>query len=401
MLDTIHKTHMEEDCLMNPGQLTWRERGWLWFRLGIRLVLTVVTVVLLALFGPTLLSLFAPFLAALVTAALLNPLVKWFQRRLGLSRPVLTGLLLVLVFGALGAAIGFLGYAAANELVSLTQNWRGLLDSLQGALDQTEELFARLWTLVPPQLNETVQSVTDGLLDWLSVATPSLLNILVDYTTNKAMGVPSFVIALVIFLMATYFLTADYPYLRSRAAQSMGDNLLHFCRQVRSTALGAFGGYLKAELLLSVGVFFILLGGFLLIRQPYGLLLALGLAILDFIPIVGAGTVMVPWAVIALLTRDYKTAIELMAIWGVIALFRRVMEPKFVGDQTGLSPILSLVSIYVGMKVAGVLGMILGPICLLVLLNLAGMGMFHGLRLDLAAAARDTAAILSHHPPKD
>lgn len=63
---------------------------------------------------------------------------------------VLTGLLLVLVFGALGAAIGFLGYAAANELVSLTQNWRGLLDSLQGALDQTEELFARLWTLCRP-----------------------------------------------------------------------------------------------------------------------------------------------------------------------------------------------------------------------------------------------------------
>lgn len=385
---------------MNPGQLTWRERGWLWFRLGIRLVLTIAVVVLLAVFGRRLLSLFAPFLAAFLTAAMLNPLVKWFQRRLGLSRPLLTGVLMILLFGALGAAIAFLGYAAASELVSLAQNWQGLLDGMQGALEQTEELFARLWTLVPPQLNETVESVTDGLLQWLSTATPNLLNTLVDYTTNKAMGVPSFVVALVIFLMATFFLTADYPYLRSRAAQGMGDGLLHFCRQVRSTALGAFGGYLKAELLLSVGVFFILLGGFLLIRQPYGLLLALGLAVLDFIPIIGAGTVMVPWAFIALFARDYSTAIELMAIWGVIALFRRVMEPKFVGDQTGLSPILSLVSIYVGMKVAGVLGMILGPICLLVLLNLAGMGMFRGLRLDLAAAARDTAAILSHRPPQ-
>lgn len=385
---------------MKPGQLSWRERGWLWFRLGIRLVIAIVVVVLLAVFGRSLLSLFAPFLAALITAALLNPLVKWFQRRLGLSRPILTGFLMILVFGALGAAIGFLGYAIVNELVSLAQNWQGLLEGLQGALQQTEELFARLLTLVPPQFNETVESVTDGLLQWLSTATPNLLNTLVGYTTDKAMGVPSFVVALVIFLMATFFLTADYPYLRSRAAQGMGDGLLHFCRQVRSTALGAFGGYLKAEFLLSVGVFFILLGGFLIIRQPYGLLLALGLAVLDFIPIIGAGTVMVPWAFIALFTRDYRTAIELMAIWGVIALFRRVMEPKFVGDQTGLSPILSLVSIYVGMKIAGVLGMILGPICLLVLLNLAGMGMFHGLRLDLAAAARDTAAILSHRPPQ-
>ena len=386
---------------MKPGQLTWRERGWLWIRLGIRLVIVVAVVALLAVFGGTLLSLFAPFLVALVTAALLNPLVKWFQRRLGLSRPILAGLLMILVFGALGGAIVFLGYAVVSELVSLAQNWQGLLDGLQGALRQTEELLARLLTLVPPQFNEMVESVTDGLLQWLSTATPNLLNTLVNYTTNKAMGVPSFVVALVIFLLATFFLTADYPYLRSRAAQGMGEGLLHFCRQVRSTALGAFGGYLKAEFLLSVGVFFILLVGFLIIRQPYGLLLALGLAVLDFIPIIGAGTVMVPWAFIALFTRDYSTAIELMAIWGVIALFRRVMEPKFVGDQTGLSPILSLVSIYVGMKVGGVLGMILGPICLLVLMNLVGMGMFHDLRLDLSAAARDIAAILSHRPPQN
>ena len=113
---------------------------------------------------------------------------------------------------------------------------------------------------------------------------------------------------------------------------------------------------------------------------------------------IGAGTVMVPWAVIALFTHNYLDAIEIMVIWGIIAMFRRVMEPKFVGDQTGLSPIASLVSIYVGMQVAGVLGMILGPILLLVLLNLAGMGMFRGLRLDIAAAVRDIAALLSQRP---
>ena len=381
---------------MNTGQLTWQERGWLWFRLGIRLALTVVGLALLAAFGRPLLSLFAPFIAALVTAVLLNPAVKWLQRRLGLSRRLLSLLLVVLVFGALGGAIGLLGYAAVAELISLAQNWQGLLDSLQSALDQLEVLLARLWTLVPPQLNETLDSVAEGLLQWLSTATPNLLNTLVDYTTNKAMGVPSFVVALVIFLMATYFLTADYPYIRARAAGSMGNGLLNFCRQVRATALGAFGGYLKAEILLSVGVFFILLAGFVLIGQPYSLLLALGLAILDFIPIVGSGTVMVPWAVVALVVGDYAAAAEIMAIWGIVALFRRVMEPKFVGDQTGLSPILSLVSIYVSMKVAGVLGMILGPIVLLVVLNLAGMGMFGGLRADLSAAARDIAAILSH-----
>ena len=107
---------------------------------------------------------------------------------------------------------------------------------------------------------------------------------------------------------------------------------------------------------------------------------------------------MVPWAVIALFTRDYSTAVSVMVIWGAVALFRQLAEPKFVGNQTGLSPILSLVSIYTGMRLAGVAGMILGPILTLVVLNLAGLGLFHGIRMDLAAAAADIAAILRQRP---
>ena len=110
------------------------------------------------------------------------------------------------------------------------------------------------------------------------------------------------------------------------------------------------------------------------------------------------GTVMVPWAFVCLFTGNFATAFELMLIWGIIALFRRVMEPKFVGDQTGLSPILSLVSIYVGMKLAGVLGMILGPTVALIALNLAKLGLFDGVRRDITAAADDMMALLRERP---
>ena len=383
---------------MEHKQLTWPQRGALWLRLGIRLGLTALAVWLAARFGRPLLSLFAPFLLALIAAAALNPLVKKLQRLLGWNRQVLTPLLLFLIFGLLGGGLALLVYAAAGQLVSLVQNWGGLLDSLQTVMDQLEALFARLLTLAPPQVNEIVENAGDSLFQWLSEAAPAALGNLGLEAGERAMGLPAFLVALVIFIMATFLLTADYPYLRSRYVQHLDEGLLRFLGQLRTTALGAFGGYVKAEFLLSVGVFFILLAGFFLIRQPYGLLLSLGLAVMDFIPIIGAGTVMVPWAFVALFTGDFTAAVELMAICGVIALFRRVMEPKFVGDQTGLSPILSLVSIYVGMKLAGVLGMVFGPVVLLVVLNLAGMGMFRGARLDLEAAARDIAAILSERP---
>ncbi len=380
---------------MGNRRLTWRQRGALWLRLGIRLVLAALAVLAVVKLGRPLLSLFAPFLFALAAAATLNPLVKRLQRALGWNRQVLTLLLLLVLFGLIGGGLALLVYAAAGQLVSLVQNWSGLLDQLQVVLDQLEQLFAHFLTLVPPQVTEIVEQAGDGLFQWLADAVPDALGSLGMEAGERAMGLPAFCVALVIFVMATFFLTADYPYLRSRYIQHLDEGVLHFLSQLRATALGAFGGYVKAEFLLSVGVFFILLVGFFLIRQPYGLLLALGLAVMDFIPIIGAGTVMVPWAFVALFTGDLPAALELMAIWGVIALFRRVMEPKFVGDQTGLSPILSLVSIYVGMKLAGVLGMVFGPVVLLVVLNLAGMGMFRGVRLDLEEAARDIAAILS------
>ena len=383
---------------MTNKQLSWRQRGQLWLRLGLRLGLAALGVWLLVRFGRRALSLFAPFLFALAAAAILNPLVKRLQKALGWNRQLLSALVLLLLFGLVGGALALLVYGAAGQMISLVQNWGGLLDSMQAALDQVEALFAHFLTLVPPQITQITQNAGDQLFQWLSEAAPAALASLGMEAGEKAMGLPSFLVALIIFIMATFLLTADYPYLRSRAVQHMDEGVLRFLGQLRTTALGAFGGYLKAEFLLSVGVFFILLAGFFLIRQPYGLLLALGLAVMDFIPIIGAGTVMVPWAFVDLFTGKLSAAVELMAIWGVIALFRRVMEPKFVGDQTGLSPLLSLVSIYVGMKLAGVLGMVFGPIVLLVLLNLAGMGMFRGLALDLTAAARDITALLSERP---
>ncbi len=383
---------------MGNQQLSWPQRGKLWLRLGIRLALAALAVGLLCSMGRFLFSLTAPFVFALMAAAALNPAIRWLQRRLGWSRPLLTLLTLLLLFGLVGGALWLVGYTVAGELLSLAQNWDQILLRLEELVGELEQLAARLWAMLPVSLAGTGEDLMGALVAWLQSTIGPLLQGLAAVVTNKAVALPSFLLALVIFLMALYFLTADYPYLRTWAVQHTSASVTRFFSQVKQTALAAFGGYLKAELMLSVGVFFILLIGFVLTRQSYGLLLALGLAVLDFIPIVGAGTVMVPWAVIALFTQDYVTAVNLMLIWGVIALFRRVMEPKFVGNQTGLSPILSLFSIYVGMKIAGVLGMILGPICTLVILNLAGLGIFDGIRADLSAAAADIAAILRERP---
>ena len=382
---------------MYRKQLSWPERGWLWLRLGIRLVGTVLTVLLVWLVGRPAVSLLMPFILALGAAALLNPVVRWLQKRLGWSRSVLSLLTLLVIFGGVGTALSLLVRAAVMELISLAENWQEILAALENGVQALDEflqgIVARLPISITAPDQTILEKVTLWLQDWFQNAAPDLGD-LTQFATDKARDVSTFALALVIFLVASYFLCADYPYLRTRVIQNMDEELLGWLGQAKTAALAAFGGYLKAQLLLTIGVFFILLGGFLITGQSYALLLALGLSALDFIPIVGSGTVMVPWAVIDLFTKNYEQAIALMVIWGAVVVFRRVAEPKFVGNQTGLSPIMALISIYVGMRVAGVAGMILGPIVTLVVLNLLGLGLLNGTKADLRLAVEDMAAIL-------
>ena len=379
---------------MERKTLTWLQRGRLWMRLGIRLLLAVLTVWAAAKLLRPVFSLFAPFLLAFGMAAALDPLVRRLQRKLGWSRGLVALVTVLVLVGLAGGALGLLIYGLGSEVVSLARNWEGLFTHGIAVFEKSEGLFEHFQTLIPAEITLATQAIRDRLTMWVQENMSSMLAISAEYLTNKAIQVPGFLLGLVMFLIGTYFLTADYPYLRTRLIQHTDDRTLFFLEQMKKTVGAAFGGYLKAQLLLSLGVFGILLAGFLFTGQDYALLLALGLAVLDFIPLLGSGTVMVPWAVIDLLIQNYSNALSLLLIWGVIAVFRRVAEPKIIGNQTGLSPFLSLISIYVGMKLGGVPGMILGPILVLVALNLAGIGMFHNLRMDLTMAVDDLSALL-------
>lgn len=379
---------------MERGELTWRERGRLWVRLGVRLLLAVGIVLILRYLVPPLLSLLMPFVLALVTAWLLNPVVKGLQRRLGLSRGVLSLFLILLAFAAAGGILFGLGYSLFSEVSALLNNWEGSWNTLQTGVDAAGAWLDKLLAYLPGEVETFVNGNLDQLWSAFSGWVSSVVPLVGTWAGNFAMGVPSFVVALIVFIMAAYFITADYPHYRFLMTDRLPPEVRTFVSHIKHTALGAFAGYVRAEVIISAGVFAILLVGFLLIGQPYAVLLALLLAVLDFIPIIGSGTIMVPWAFIDLLTGNWVHAVGLMVVWGIICVFRRVAEPKAVGSQTGLSPILSLISMYVGMRVGGVLGMILGPVLCLVAINVARTGIFDGLTADLALAARDTAALL-------
>ena len=384
---------------MEHSPLTWRERAQLWLRLGLRGALALGGVALFVYVGLPLASLLSPFLFALVLAWVLNPAVRWLQRRTRLSRKAVSLVLVVLVFAVIGGVLFGLGWMAVDQVRMLFDNRQSLLDELLnglvGAVNSVGGWLEGLGDFLPQGVVATSEDLMDALIGWArGLAYDRWLTEMAGQAPSMAANVSNFAVALVVFMMASYFITGDYPRLRFEITDRVPAMTRDFCRSVKDIFMSAFGGYVKSQLILSAGVFAILSAGFFLMGQPYGLLLAFGLAVLDFIPIIGSGTVMVPWAVLDMILGQYGEAAALMAVWGLIALFRQFAEPKILGDQTGLSPILSLVGIYVGMQAGGVLGMVVGPLLLLVCINLAKLGIFRPVLDDLALAARDIDAIL-------
>ena len=145
--------------------------------------------------------------------------------------------------------------------------------------------------------------------------------------------------------------------------------------QVKGFLFDALFKYIKAQLILMSITFTELTIAFLILRLPSAFLLAMLISVVDALPILGTGTILIPWAVIQILLGNYKFAISLLIIYGICLLVRQLLEPRIVSDQIGMYPLLTLMAMYIGLNTLGFLGMILGIIVLIVVINLHKSGL--------------------------
>ncbi len=372
------------------GELTWRERGRLWLRLGLRLGLWGLGALFVWKVLPWLLGLFGPFLAALGVAWLLNRPIRFLQRKLHLRRGAASVGLVVLAVSAVGAMAAGLGYLLVTQAAAALESWPEVWDGMAAGVERVSRSVEELAPMSGRSAGAPGGGVWAQVGAWIGDALASAAG----FAGSFALSLPGFVIGLVVFVMAACAVSADYPRLRRELVRWVPGELRGFARRVKGVAACAFGGCVRAEFLLSALVFAVMLVGLLLMGEPYAVLVAFALAVLDFIPVAGAGTGLAPWAAIEALRGNYAHALALCAVWGATALARQLAEHRVVGGQTGLSPIASLMSIYVGMKLAGVAGMALGPMVWLVLANLARDGVFDNTLRDLRMALGDLAAVL-------
>ena len=384
---------------MERKELSWKERGQLWFRLSIRGIVGVIVALLIIKFGKTVISLFMPFILALLLAMAINPLILKIQSRVKFRRSKITIFVLVIIFTLSLTVLWILLSTIATEVIGLLNGWEELFNGFQQSIQNleaiTQELLLKINSDIEIPDHGIIDSLTSTIFEYLKVAVSDFSS-LTAFARDRVVGITSFGVSVLIFAMGCYFITTDYPTICNNLANRLGVNLTELLNQVKAITIAAFGGYIKSRAIVAAGVGFIIFVGFILIGQEYALLLALIMAVLDFIPIIGSGTLLVPWSIIDLLTGNITQGLQLLAIYGVVTVYRNIAEPKVVGDKTGLSPTLSLITIYIGMRVAGVVGMILGPVLTIVIINSLKIGVLRDTRDDLQMAVMDILSILNN-----
>ena len=306
----------------------------------------------------------APFLVALGAAALMEPAVGALARH-GWRRSVAAGLVTLAV---LAAAVGAV-YALASKGVDMLTDFARQVPELVASAEQTlARLEARMLEYIaaaPQGVSGYLESALDSLGESLYKLPAALSQWGLELVARTAQASPDTLLFAVTAGIGTYFASASYPQLTAFLAAQIPAGLRRRFSGVGGNLKGSFGGWLRAQLILMLMTFFELLIGFLLLRVRGAPVIAAVTALVDALPVFGTGTVLLPWAAVSLLRGSGGLALGLTVTYAAAAFARSALEPRLLGRQIGLPPLLTLLSLYAGYRLFGLAGMILLPLAVL------------------------------------
>lgn len=316
-----------------------------------------------------------PFWIALGLAALLERPVCILTDRLRLPRwaasAVCTLLLVLLLSGLLTLLLWRVWYEASL----LVKRLPALLSALPAMGEQVEAWAYRFIIAAPPEMQDFLRNALESLLSQAAVLPTELYGRAASWTAEVLSALPDWGLFLFTTGLATYFSSSSRPALLSFLRRQLPSAWRPAARNGLRRLRGTLGGWLRAQGMLMLITFGELAVGFWLLGVELSLLLALLVALVDALPVLGTGTVLLPWAAVELLSGDSTLSLGLLVLYGVVSLIRSLLEPKLVGERVGLPPLAALLAMYVGFCAFGVAGMVLSPLAAILVKELHDCGL--------------------------
>ena len=326
--------------------------------------------------GGKLLPLLAPFLLSMTAAAVMEPAVGTLTRK-GVRRSLASGILTGIVLFVCLALLGSCAMGGAHLLTSYAKQTPRLLSSLSETADSVKSHMLVLLRNVPDTVEQELLTAAEGMSEQLSEVPVWLSQKALDSLTAFAKHSPDWLLFICTAVIGVYFFSVYFRDICDFFRRQLSEQTLHKLSLIRSVTLGAAAGYLRVQCILSGVTFLILLAAFSLMGIDGKLSAAVGIAIIDALPILGAGAVLLPWAAIALLIGNVSRAVALLGVYGLLLVMHNLLQAKLMGSHLGLHPVTALVSLYVGWKLAGLGGMLLLPIACVLLCSLNDAGIVH------------------------
>lgn len=337
---------------MNP---TFRR----YLKVSLNLVLAVIVLLLVIFVLPKILMFFSPFIIGAIIAAIAAPMVKFCEEKLKVRRKAGSAVVIVVVILLVALLLYGVFSILIEQGIGFVSELPSLWDRLEGDVTVAGEWLGNAFKDTPIKSNFDAGAVSGYMDSLLSEMLSVITSPTISAVGNFAKQIPIIILGVIFCLISAYFFVADKSTLSELWNKNMPEAITRRYDMLKRSLSRSIGGYIKAQIIIEFWVYLILAVGFLILRVEYVWIIALGIAILDLLPILGTGTALVPWAIVAVIRSDYRMAIGLMIVWGVSQLVRQLIQPKIVGDNVGLPTFATLILLFIGFKIDGVLGMLL------------------------------------------
>lgn len=341
------------------------------------------------------LSLIGPIVVALILASIARPLTKWLSketktikvdgekrevpRKFHLPKQfaaVLAVVVLFIVLAGLSALIILIVASKVGELTEAAKNYyeTSFTQDFQNFSDKIEALIARIKNLDNSAIAGMVDEMGNSLLSSVGSLITSVSAKLVSWAGSIAKNAPSALLKTIICLIATVFLSIDFDRMKTFIKRILPEKAYNTVHTVKETFLDMIWGFLRSYALIFVITVIEILVGLLIIGVKKPFLIAVLIGIFDAFPIVGSGMILLPWAVITLISGQIWKGVGLLILWALVVVIREIIEPKIIGEQVGLRPIVTLICMYAGTRLFGGIGLFMLPIAASIIVDLNRRG---------------------------
>lgn len=347
-----------------------------YWQVGVRLLFSLLATAAFIIIGIRLIIFLMPFVIGWIIASIAAPLVNWLEKRLKIVKKLGSALIVILVLALIVFVIYFAISRLTAEIGDLIENFPTLYAQLETGLRQIGGTMSGLFERLPSGIRSSWNTVVENLDQYMGSLVSGISEPTMTAAGNFAKRVPYYLISFIVAVMSAYFFTVQREDVIRWFKKIAPDAVEQRMTLVIDNLKYAVGGYFKAQFKIMGIVFLILLAGLAFLNVRYFVLVAFLIAFLDFLPFFGTGTAMIPWAVYEFFMGSYRTTAALVIIYVITQVVHQLLQPKLVGDSVGLNPLVTLLLLYIGYRLGGVLWMILTVPIGMVVINMCQAGAF-------------------------